>query len=174
MIVFATTYTREKVPVTRVVVISPIVTRTSWPPGLARRCCALASAVPADLWPPRLVLVREPDQLSVERAHQLLAFGARLVELAEEDRRVAADDDRTPARLDDDHLRAWRVAWRRHEPEPRQHLELAVHGYVLHAGRVDPLTDRVVVLAAGVVELPTLDVGRPAGEEVVAAAVVEV
>ena len=31
---------------------------------------------------PRLVLVREPDQLGVERAHPQLAFGARLVELA--------------------------------------------------------------------------------------------
>src|SRR5262249_31509570 len=38
----------------------------------------------------------------------------------------------------------------------------------------DPLANGVVVLAARVVELPTLDVNRPAGEEVVAAAVVEV
>jgi hypothetical protein len=45
------------------------------------------------------VLVREPDQLGVERAHPQLAFGARLVELAEANRHVAADDDRTPARL---------------------------------------------------------------------------
>ena len=30
---------------------------------------------------PRLVLVREPDQLGVERAHPQLAFGVRLVEL---------------------------------------------------------------------------------------------
>ena len=51
--------------------------------------------------PPRLVLVREPDQLGVERAHTQLAFGVRLVELAEPNRHVAADDDRTPARLDD-------------------------------------------------------------------------
>jgi hypothetical protein len=29
------------------------------------------------------VLVREPDQLGVERAHPQLAFGVRLVELAE-------------------------------------------------------------------------------------------
>src|SRR5437763_4263119 len=85
--------------------------------GLAR---SLASDVLADLRPPRLVLVREPDQLGVERADQLLAFGARLVELAEEDGRVAGDDDRTPDRLDHDHLRARRVAWRRDEPEPRQ------------------------------------------------------
>jgi len=28
------------------------------------------------------VLVREPDQLGVERAHLQLAFGARLIELA--------------------------------------------------------------------------------------------
>jgi hypothetical protein len=39
------------------------------------------------------VLVREPDLLRVERADQPLAFGARLVELGEEDRHVAADDD---------------------------------------------------------------------------------
>src|SRR6185436_5715265 len=62
----------------------------------------------------------------------------------------------------------------RDEPEPRQQLERAVDGYVLHAGRLDPLADRVVDLAARVVELPALDVDRPAGEEVVAAAVVEV
>jgi predicted alpha/beta-hydrolase family hydrolase len=53
---------------------------------------------------PRLVLVREPDQLGVERAHPQLAFGVRLVELAEPDPHVAADDDRMPASLDDDHL----------------------------------------------------------------------
>ena len=43
-------------------------------------------------------------QLGVERAHPQLAFGVRLVELAEPNRHVAADDDRTPARLDDDNL----------------------------------------------------------------------
>ena len=32
------------------------------------------------------MLVREPDQLGVERAHPQLAFGVRLVELAEPDR----------------------------------------------------------------------------------------
>src|SRR6478672_2014524 len=68
--------------------------------------------------PPRLVLVREPHQLGVERAHPQLAFGARLVELAEANRHVAADDDRTPASLDDDDLHAARVARRRDEPEP--------------------------------------------------------
>ncbi len=141
------------------------------PDSLAR---SLASGVLADLRPPRLVLVREPHQLRIERAHQPLAFGAWLVELAEEDRHVASDDDRTPARLDDDHLRASRVAWCRDEPEPRQQLEFAVHGDVLHAGRVDPLADRVIVPAACVVELQALDIGRPAGEEMVAAAVVEV
>lgn len=46
-----------------------------------------------NLRPPRLVLVREPDLLRVERADQPLAFGARLVELGEEDRHVAPDDD---------------------------------------------------------------------------------
>src|SRR3954447_20880082 len=35
---------------------------------------------------PWLVLVREPDQLGVERTHPQLAFGVRLVELAERDR----------------------------------------------------------------------------------------
>jgi hypothetical protein len=40
------------------------------------------------------VLVREPHQFGFERAHQALAIGARLVEVAEEDRRVAGDDDR--------------------------------------------------------------------------------
>jgi hypothetical protein len=49
-----------------------------------------------------------------------------------------------------------------------------VDRHVPHAGRLDPVANGVVVLAARVVELPTLDVNRPAGEEVVAAAVVEV
>ena len=123
---------------------------------------------------PRLMLMREPDQLGVERTHPQLPFGARLVELAEPDRHVAANDDRAPASLDDDDLHAACVARRRDEPEPGKQLVLAVDRHVLHAGRIDPLANGVVVLAARVVELPTLDVDRPAGEEVVAAAVVEV
>src|SRR5207344_1140406 len=66
------------------------------------------------------------------------------------------------------------VTRRRDEPEPGKQLKLAVERHVPHAGRVDPLANGVVVFAASVVELPTLDVDRPAGEEVVAAAVVEV
>ena len=62
----------------------------------------------------------------------------------------------------------------RDESEPGQQLELAVDRHVLHAGRLDPLANRIVVLAARVVELPALDIDRPAGEEVVAATVVEV
>jgi len=58
-----------------------------------RSVLLLASTVLCALRPPRLVLVREPDLLRVERADQPLAFGARLVQLGEEDRRVAADDD---------------------------------------------------------------------------------
>lgn len=123
---------------------------------------------------PRLVLVREPDQLGVERAHPQLAFGVRLVELAEPNRHVAPDDDRTPAGLDDDHLHAVCVSRRRDEPEPGEQFELTVDRHVPHAGRIDPLANRVVVLAARVVELPTLDVDRLAGEEVVATTVVEV
>jgi hypothetical protein len=56
------------------------------------------------------VLVGEPDELGLERAHPQLALGARLVELAEANGHVTADDDRTPARLDDDHLQTARVA----------------------------------------------------------------
>src|SRR3712207_4652123 len=123
---------------------------------------------------PRLVLVREPDQFGVERAHPQLAFGVRLVELAEPNRHVAADDDRTPASLDDDHLQPACVARRRDEPEPGKQFELAVDRHVPHAGRFDPLANSVVVLAVRVVELQTLDVDRPAGEEVVATTVVEV
>jgi hypothetical protein len=66
------------------------------------------------------------------------------------------------------------VAWRRDEPEPAKQLEFPVDGHIPHAGRLDPLADGVVVLVARVVELPTLDIDRPAGEEVVAAAVIEV
>jgi hypothetical protein len=119
------------------------------------------------------VLVREPDQFGVEPAHPQLTFGVRLIELAEPHRHVAADDDRTLARLDDDHLRAGCVPRRRDEPDPGQQLQLAVDRLVPHAGRIDPFGDGVVVLAARVVELSTLDADRPAGEELVAAAVVE-
>src|SRR5687768_14280796 len=73
-----------------------------------------------DAGSPGLVLVREPDQLGGERAHPQLAFSVRLVELAAPHRHVAADDDRAPARLDDDHLRAACVARRRDESEPGQ------------------------------------------------------
>ena len=57
----------------------PIVSRTVW--------LALSLRGAGDLRPPRLVLVREPEQLRVEHAHQPLAFRAQLVELPEGDRR---------------------------------------------------------------------------------------
>ena len=120
------------------------------------------------------MLVREPDQLRVERAHPQLAFGVRLVELAKPNRHVAANDDRAPASLDDDDLHAACVSRRRDEPEPGKQLELAVDRHLSHARRVGPLTNGVVVHVARGVELQTLDEDRPAGEEVVAAAVVEV
>ena len=97
---------------------------------------------------PWLVLVREPDQLGVERTHPQLAFGVRLVELAEPNRHVAADDDRTTTSLDDNHLHAACVARRRDEPEPGKQLELAVDRHVPHAGRPDPLANGVVAPAA--------------------------
>jgi len=123
---------------------------------------------------PRLIRVREPDQLGVERAHEQLAFGVRLIELAEPNRHVTADDNRTPASLDDDHLHPACVAWRRDEPEPGKQFELAVDRHVLHARSIDPLSNRVIVLAARVVELETLDIDRLTGEEVVSTTVVEV
>jgi hypothetical protein len=123
---------------------------------------------------PRILHVRKPDQLGVERAHPQLAFGVRLIELAEPNRHVAADDDWTPASLDDDHLQPSCVARRRDEPETGKQFELAVDRHVLHTGRIDPLANSVIVLAARVFELQTLDVDRPAGEEVVATTVVEV
>src|SRR3954464_10329303 len=91
--------------------------------------------------PPRLTLVGEPDELGLESAHAQLAFRVRLIELAEADGHVTADDDRTPARLDDDHLHTARVARRRYEAEPGHQLELAVDRLVAHAKRVDPLAD---------------------------------
>ena len=81
------------------------------------------------------MLVREPDQLGVERKHPLPAFGGRLVELAEPNGHIAADDDRTPAGFDDDHLHAIGVARRRDESEPGKQLELAVDRHVLDARR---------------------------------------
>src|ERR1700690_2912365 len=134
-----------------------------------RRCDALYGA-----GSPRLVLVREPDQLRVERADELLAFGVRLIELAEPNRHVAGNDDRMLACPDDDHLRAARVARRRDESEPGKQLELAVDRHVPNARRIDPIANGVVVQAACVVELLALDIDRSASEEVVAAAVVEV
>lgn len=119
------------------------------------------------------MLVREPDQFGVERKHPQLAIGFWLIELAETNRHVAANDERTPVRLDDNYLHAVCVARRRDEPEPGKQFELTVDRHVLHSGCIDPLANRVVVLAARVVELPTRDVDRPSGEEVVAATVVE-
>jgi hypothetical protein len=66
------------------------------------------------------------------------------------------------------------VARRRDEPEPGKQFELTVDRHVLHSGRIDPLANSVVVPAARIVELPTLDVDRLAGAEVVATTVVEV
>src|SRR5215213_11906334 len=137
-------------------------------PALAKKALSLMTR------PPRLVRVREPDQLGVERAHPQLAFGVRLVELAEPNRHVAADDDRTPASFDDDHLHPACVARRRDEPQPGKQFEFAVDRHILHAGRIDPLANRVVVLAVRVVKLLTLDIDRLASEEVVAPTVVEV
>src|SRR3954452_4807607 len=124
--------------------------------------------------PPGLMLVGEPDELGLESAHPQLALRARLIELAEADGHVAADDDRTPTRLDDDHLQTARVARRRYEAEPWQQLELAVDRLVVHARRIDPLADRVFVLRARVLELLPLNIDRASGEQMVAAAVVEV
>src|ERR687897_1507754 len=111
-------------------------------PALAKKALSLM------MRSPRLVRVSEPDQLGVEREHPQLAFGVRLVELAEPNRHVAADDDRTPASLDDDHLHAACVARRRDEAEPGKQLEFAVDRQVSHAGRLDPLANGVVILAA--------------------------
>src|SRR5262249_59181807 len=111
------------------------------------------------------VLAGGPTYPGAERADPRLAVGVRSAEVAEPTRHVAADDDRAPASLDDDHLHAACVARRRNEPEPGKQLELAVDRHVPHAGRLDPLANGVVVLAARVVELPTLEVNRPAGEE---------
>lgn len=61
------------------------------------------------------VLVREPDQLGVERAHPQLAFGVRLVKLAQPNRHIAANYNRAPANLDDDDLHAGGVPRRRHQ-----------------------------------------------------------
>lgn len=71
-------------------------------------------------------------------------------------------------------LRDSRVLWRCDEPDARQQLELTVDGHVLDDGHLDPFPDRVVVLVQSVVQLLALDIGRFAGEEVVAAALVEV
>jgi hypothetical protein len=86
---------------------------------------------------PRFLHVREPDQLWVKRAHPQLPFRLRLVELAEPNRHVAADDHRTPAILDDDHLHSAGVTRRRDKSEPGKQFELAVDRHVPHAGRID-------------------------------------
>ncbi len=54
--------------------------------------------------PPRLVLVRQPDQLGVEGTNPQLTYRIRLVEVAERHRQVADDHDRARAGLNDDHL----------------------------------------------------------------------
>src|SRR5262249_47049741 len=83
-----------------------------------RRPYALQRAL-HDARPPGLVLVGEPDELGLERTHPQLALGVRLLELAEPNRHVAADDDRTPARLDEDALVPVRVPGRWQHPDSR-------------------------------------------------------
>jgi hypothetical protein len=78
-------------------------------------------------------------------AHPDLALGARLIELAEANGHVAADDDRPPSRLENNHLQPARVARRRDEPKPGQQLELAVDRLVAQAGRLHPVADRVIL-----------------------------
>ena len=112
--------------------------------------------------------------VGVEGAYEPLTLGLWFVELAEPHGHVAADDRRAPAALDDDDLCAAGVAGGRDEPNSRQQLELTVDGDVLQIGCVDPVADRVVLLVPGVLELLALHVDRRAGEEDVAAAVVEV
>ena len=118
--------------------------------------------------------VRQPDHVGVEGAYEPLSLGLWFVELAEPHGHVTADDRCAPAALDHDDLRAAGVAGGRDEPNSRQQLELAVDGDVPQIGCVDPVADRVVLLVQGVLELLALHVDRLAGEEDVAAAVVEV
>ena len=53
---------------------------------------------------PRLMHVREPDLLRIERTDQPLPFGARLVQLTEPHCSVATDDDWTSPGLDHNDL----------------------------------------------------------------------
>src|SRR5215218_10706087 len=72
------------------------------------------------------------------------------------------------------HLQAARVARAPGRGGARATARARVDRLVAHAGRLDPLADRVVVLRTRVLELLPLNVHRPSGDEVVAAAVVEV
>ena len=96
--------------------------------------------------------MREPDQLGIERPHPPLALALRIVQLAEPDSHVTGDHGRPVTRVDDDHLNAPGVPRSGNEPDAGQELELAVDGNVLHAGWVDPLADRVVLLGPRVLE----------------------
>ena len=97
----------------------------------------------------------------------------RLVELAEPHRHVAADDDRTPAVSTTTTCmpREWPGAGTSRSPESSSSSP-STGTYARRAPR--PTREWCSGPAARVVELPALDVDRPAGEEVVAAAVVEV
>jgi hypothetical protein len=53
---------------------------------------------------PRLLHVREPDLLGIERADSPLPFGSRLVQLTEPHCSVATDDDWTSPGLDHHYL----------------------------------------------------------------------
>lgn len=111
------------------------------------------------------MLMREPDQFRVERAHPQLAFGTWLVKLAKPDRYIAANDNGPPAGLDDDNLHAGCVPRCRHEPKPGEQLEFTIDRHIPHAGRVDPFANGVLIrVAVGVVELPTLDADGLAGK----------
>src|SRR4051812_24189689 len=64
------------------------------PPGAAEPHGTLRRDGSGGAGSPRLALVREPDQLRVERVHPQLAFGVRLIEFAEPHRDVSAHDAR--------------------------------------------------------------------------------
>src|SRR4029079_18901321 len=71
---------------------------------------------------------------------------------------VAAEDDRAGVGLHDDDLMSGGVSRRRHEPDARQDLRLAVVLDVRRARKVDPLPHRVGVLRSAVHELAALSV----------------
>lgn len=120
------------------------------------------------------MLVAEPHEEGIKRSNSQLPFCAWIVQITDPYRRIADDHGWLRTGPDHDHLTPGRVARSGQQLKSGQQLEVAVDWYVLKAGPVDPLRNRVVRLRERVIQLAPLYVDRPAREKVVTTTMIEV